>query len=82
MRARRSELLYAISLLDELRQHIMHDDEWLNGRTLETAVVAKFDRRGKSRRSGRSQGVLLPMRCLRHLGGAAPAVRDISHAAY
>lgn len=45
-RARRGELFYAASLFDELRQHIMHADDWLNSRTPETAVVAKFDRRG------------------------------------
>lgn len=45
-RARRGELFYALSLLDELRQHIMHADDWLYDRTPETAVVAKFDMRG------------------------------------
>lgn len=45
-RARRGELFYAMTLLDELRQHIMHADDWLHDRTPETAVVAKFDRRG------------------------------------
>ncbi|MBI0434193.1 nucleotidyltransferase domain-containing protein [Roseomonas sp. KE0001] len=47
-RARRGELFYALSLLDELRQHIMQADDWLNDRTPETAVIAKFDRRGSS----------------------------------
>ncbi len=45
-RARRGELFYALSLLDELRQHIMHADDWLHDRTPETVVVAKFDMRG------------------------------------
>lgn len=45
-RGRRGELFYALSLLDELRQHIMHADDWLHDRTPETAVVAKFDMRG------------------------------------
>lgn len=45
-RAQRDELFYALSLLDEMRQHIMQADDWLNARTPETAVVAKFDRRG------------------------------------
>jgi len=45
-RARRGELFYALSLLDELRQHIMQADDWLHDRTPETAVVAKFDMRG------------------------------------
>jgi hypothetical protein len=46
-RARRGEFFYAMSLLDELRQHIMRADDWLNNRTPETAVVARFDRRGR-----------------------------------
>ena len=45
-RAGRGELFYALSLLDELRQHIMHADDWLHDRTPETAVAAKFDMRG------------------------------------
>lgn len=45
-RARRGELFHALSLLDELRQHIMRADDWLHDRTPETAVVAKFDMRG------------------------------------
>lgn len=48
-RARRGELFYAQSLLDELRQHIMHSDDWLQDRTPETAVTAKFDKRGSLR---------------------------------
>ncbi|WP_245581988.1 nucleotidyltransferase domain-containing protein [Phyllobacterium phragmitis] len=44
-RAKRGELIYALTLLDELRQHIMHADDWLHDRTPETAVMAKFDRR-------------------------------------
>ncbi|MCG8273921.1 nucleotidyltransferase domain-containing protein [Aquamicrobium sp. NLF2-7] len=45
-RARRGELFYALSLLDELRQHIMQADDWLHDRTPESAVLAKFDIRG------------------------------------
>lgn len=45
-RARRGELFFALSLLGELRQHIMQADDWLHDRTPETAVVAKFNRRG------------------------------------
>lgn len=45
-RTRRGELFYALSLLDELRQHIMQADDWLHDRTPETTVVAKFDKRG------------------------------------
>lgn len=45
-RMRRGELFYALSLLDEMRQHIMQADDWLHNRTPETAVVAKFDMRG------------------------------------
>ncbi|OHV79006.1 nucleotidyltransferase domain-containing protein [Rhizobium sp. LCM 4573] len=44
-RAQRGELFYAHSLLDELRQHIMHADDWLHDRTPETTVMAKFERR-------------------------------------
>ena len=33
-------------MLDELRQHIMHADDWLHNRTPETAVMAKLDMRG------------------------------------
>jgi hypothetical protein len=45
-RARRGELIYAQTLLDELRQHVMRADDWLFGRTPRTAVFAKFERRG------------------------------------
>jgi len=44
-RAKRGELIYALTLLDELRQHIMYADDWLHDQTPETAVMAKFDRR-------------------------------------
>jgi hypothetical protein len=44
-RAKRGELFYSQTLLDELRQHIMKSDDWLNDRTPETTVIAKFDRR-------------------------------------
>ncbi|TGR72435.1 hypothetical protein EN837_03565 [bacterium M00.F.Ca.ET.194.01.1.1] len=44
-RAKRGELFYSQTLLDELRQHIMQSDDWLNGRTPETTILAKFDRR-------------------------------------
>lgn len=47
LRPRRGELFYALSLLGELRQHIMHADDWLHDRIPETAVVAKFDMRGR-----------------------------------
>lgn len=47
-RARRGELFYAQALLDELRQHVMQADDWLNARTPETTVMAKFDRRGSA----------------------------------
>lgn len=45
-RAKRGEFLYAQTLLDELRQHIMKADDLLFGRTPYTAVYAKFDERG------------------------------------
>jgi len=54
-RARRGELFYALSLLDELRQHIMQADDWLHDRTPETAVAAKFDIRGALQFSRRSR---------------------------
>ncbi|WP_332304092.1 hypothetical protein [Rhizobium sp. GR12] len=44
-RAKRGELFYSQTLMDELRQHVMQSDDWLHGRTPETAVLAKFDRR-------------------------------------
>ncbi|MBY5446506.1 hypothetical protein HFO93_24110 [Rhizobium leguminosarum] len=44
-RAKRGELFYSQTLLDELRQHIMQSDDWLNDRTPETIVLARFDRR-------------------------------------
>lgn len=45
-RAKRGELIYAQTLLDEFRQHIMRADDWLFARTPTTAVYAKFDERG------------------------------------
>ena len=42
----RGELLYANALLDEMRQHIMKADDWLNNRIPCDAVHAKFDLRG------------------------------------
>jgi hypothetical protein len=45
-RAMRGELAYAQTLLDELRHHVMRADDRLFGRTPETAVFAKFERRG------------------------------------
>jgi predicted nucleotidyltransferase len=45
-RAMRGELSYAQTLLDELRHHVMRADDWLYRRTPETAVFAKFERRG------------------------------------
>jgi hypothetical protein len=43
--AMRDELLYAQTLLDELRHHIMQADDWLHDRTPETTILAKFERR-------------------------------------
>ncbi len=45
-RARRGELLYAQTLLDEFRQHVMRADDFLFARTPEVPLHAKFDRRG------------------------------------
>lgn len=47
-RARRGELFYAQTLLDELRQHIMQADDWLFERTPETAAGAKFHARASA----------------------------------
>ncbi|TIP12618.1 MAG: nucleotidyltransferase domain-containing protein [Mesorhizobium sp.] len=44
-RAMRGELFFAQTLLDEMRQHIMQADDWLNDRTPESAAVAKFEHR-------------------------------------
>lgn len=48
-RAKRGELIYSQTLLDELRQHIMKADDWLFSRTPTTAVYAKFDERGSKK---------------------------------
>ncbi len=45
-RAHRGELLYAQTLLDELRQHVMHADDLLWGRTPDVTVGTTFDQRG------------------------------------
>ncbi len=47
-RAKRGELFYAQTLLDELRYHMMQADDWLHDRTPETTVLAKFERRAGS----------------------------------
>ncbi len=44
-RAKRGELFYAQTLLDELRYHIMEADDWLHDRSPETTVLAKFEKR-------------------------------------
>jgi len=48
-RARRGELLYAQTLLDEFRQHIMQADDLLYDRTPISMLYAKFDQRGSNR---------------------------------
>ncbi len=45
-RARRGEILYAQTLLDEFRQHIMQADDLLFDRTPDLMLHAKFDQRG------------------------------------
>jgi hypothetical protein len=45
-RARRGEVLYAQTLLDEFRQHVMQADDLLFGRTPHSMANAKFDQRG------------------------------------
>jgi hypothetical protein len=44
-RAKRGELFYAQTLLDELRHHMMQADDWLHDRTPETAFIVKFAKR-------------------------------------
>jgi hypothetical protein len=48
-RARRRELLYAQTLLDEFRQHIMQADDLMYDRTPTSTLYAKFDQRGSGR---------------------------------
>jgi len=45
-RTQRQELLFAQTLLDELRFHIIQADDWLFDRTPWTQLFSKFDRRG------------------------------------
>jgi hypothetical protein len=45
-RARRGELLYAQTLLDEFRQHVMRADDLLLGRTPDVTAGTMFDQRG------------------------------------
>ena len=45
-RASRGELLYAQTLLDELRFHIMEADDWLFGRIPLALVYSRFEQRG------------------------------------
>jgi len=47
-RAKRGELFYAQTLLDELRYHMMQADDWLHDRSPETTVLAKFEKRASS----------------------------------
>jgi predicted nucleotidyltransferase len=44
-RAKRGELFYAQTLLDDLRHYMMQADDWLHDRTAETTVMARFDKR-------------------------------------
>jgi hypothetical protein len=45
-RTQRQELLFAQTLLDELRVHIIQTDNWLFDRTPRTQLFSKFDQRG------------------------------------
>ncbi|MCV9947595.1 AAA family ATPase [Rhizobium sp. BT-175] len=72
-RARRGELFYAQTLLNELRQHIMQADDWLHDRTPETAVIAKFEKRA-------SQNVVAALKtsyCLLEAGSILVALRSL-----
>ncbi|WP_200841175.1 nucleotidyltransferase domain-containing protein [Geminicoccus flavidas] len=42
-RAKRGELFYAHTLLDELRQHVIQADDWLWNRAPDAALIAKVD---------------------------------------
>ncbi|MBY5357696.1 nucleotidyltransferase domain-containing protein [Rhizobium leguminosarum] len=44
-RVRRGEFFYAQTLLDELRLHVMHADDWLFDRTPQSTVHSKFHQR-------------------------------------
>jgi predicted nucleotidyltransferase len=45
-RTHRQELIFAQTLLDELRFHIIQADDWLHDRTPRTQLFSKFDYRG------------------------------------
>jgi hypothetical protein len=45
-RTQRQELLFAQTLLDELRFHIIQADDWLFDRTPRTQLFSRFDQRG------------------------------------
>lgn len=45
-RTQRQELIFAETLLDELRFHIIQADVWLHDRTPRTQLFSKFDYRG------------------------------------
>jgi hypothetical protein len=58
-RARRGEILYAQTLLDEFRQHIMQADDLLFDRTPDLMLHAKFDQRGTEHGHGGAIAVIL-----------------------
>lgn len=72
-RAMRGELFYAQTLLDELRHHMMQADDWLNDRTPEAAVMAKFD----SRASGDVLRILKASYCPCEAGATLAALRSL-----
>lgn len=72
-RAKRGELFYAQTLLDELRHHMMQADDWLHDRAPETTVMAKFDKRA----SGTVLTDLTMSYCLREGEAILAALRSL-----
>ncbi|GLQ55166.1 nucleotidyltransferase domain-containing protein [Devosia nitrariae] len=72
-RAKRGELTYAQTLLDEFRRHVMKADDWLSERTPSTTLYAKFDERG----SQKVFGALRASYCPLEAGAILRAVADL-----
>lgn len=60
-RAKRGELTYAQTLLDEFRRHVMKADDWLFERTPTMTLYAKFDERGSRRTLDALQASYCPL---------------------
>lgn len=72
-RAKRGELFYAQTLLDELRHRMMQADDWLHDRSPETTVMAKFEKRA----SGDILSVLAASYCLCESDAILAALRSL-----